>query len=39
MSKKIYQALKKQKEIIYVGSIWRFIMLIIKIIPEKIFKN
>ena len=39
MSKKIYQALKKQKEIIYVGSIWRFIMLIIKIIPEKIFKK
>tara|TARA_B100000242_G_C43036850_1_gene483409 strand:- start:1036 stop:1761 length:726 start_codon:yes stop_codon:yes gene_type:complete len=39
MSKKIYEAIKKNKEIIYVGGIWRILMFLISIIPEKIFKK
>ncbi len=35
----IYKAYKKQKNTIYVLPIWRFIMLIIKNIPEFIFKK
>ena len=39
MSDKIYYAIKNNKEIIYVGVIWKVIMLIISLIPEKIFKK
>ena len=39
MSRKIYDAIKKKKEIIYVGVIWRIIMMFISFIPEKIFKK
>ena len=39
MSRKIYEAIKKKKEIIYVGGIWRIIMMLISFIPEKIFKK
>lgn len=39
MSRKIYDAIKKKKEIIYVGVIWRIIMMFISLIPEKIFKK
>ena len=39
MSNKIYYAIKNNKEIIYVGVIWKVIMLIISLIPEKIFKR
>ena len=39
MSDKIYYAIKNNKEIIYVGVIWKVIMLIISLIPEKIFKR
>ncbi len=39
MSRKIYKAIKKNKEIIYVGGIWRTIMFLISCIPEKIFKK
>ena len=39
MSDKIYYAIKNKKEIIFVGAIWKFIMFIISLIPEKIFKR
>ena len=39
ISDKIYSAIKNNKEIIYVGSIWKIIMIIISLIPEKIFKK
>ena len=35
----IIQAIKNSKNIIYTKKIWRYIMLIIKIIPEDIFKD
>ena len=35
----IYQAVKKGKNIIYIKGIWRLIMLIIRNIPEPIFKR
>ena len=31
--------IKNNREIIYVGVIWKVIMLIISLIPEKIFKR
>lgn len=39
ISKGIYHALKKKKEIVYLPFFWQYIMLIIKLIPEKIFKR
>lgn len=38
ISKGIYKAIRKKKETIYLPFFWRYIMLIIKSIPEKIFK-
>ncbi len=38
VAKSIYNGVVKRKDIIYVTPIWRYIMFIIKIIPEKIFK-
>jgi decaprenylphospho-beta-D-erythro-pentofuranosid-2-ulose 2-reductase len=35
----IYKAIKKKKNIVYINSIWRIIMLIISIIPENLFKK
>ena len=35
----IYRAAFKKKDIVYIKPIWRLIMFIIKIIPEKIFKS
>lgn len=35
----IYKAIKKKKEVVYLPFFWRYIMLIIKSIPEKIFKH
>ena len=35
----IYTGYKKGKEIIYTKWLWRWIMAIIKAIPEKIFKR
>ena len=35
----IFKAQKKGKDVIYVKPIWRWIMLVIKIMPEKIFKR
>ena len=34
----IENAIQKKQNIVYVKSVWRFIMLIIKNIPESIFK-
>ncbi len=38
-SKIIIRGIYKNKEIIFINSLWRFIMLIIKLIPEKIYKR
>ena len=35
----IYQAIKSKKDIAYVPGFWRWIMLVIKLVPEKIFKR
>ena len=35
----IYSGLKKKQEIIYVKRIWLYIMFVIRIIPETIFKK
>jgi len=39
VSRSIYRAYKLKKDIVYIMPIWRFIMFIIKNIPEKIFKK
>jgi decaprenylphospho-beta-D-erythro-pentofuranosid-2-ulose 2-reductase len=39
VAQKIVQAIDKKKDEIYVPSFWFFIMLLIKIIPQKIFKK
>ncbi|MDH5369267.1 MAG: SDR family oxidoreductase [Gammaproteobacteria bacterium] len=39
ISKGIYNAIKKKKEVVYLPFFWRYIMFIIRIIPEKIFKH
>lgn len=39
ISKGIYTAIKKKREVVYLPFFWRYIMLIIKSIPEKIFKH
>jgi short-subunit dehydrogenase len=36
---KVYKGVKKGKNVIYVKWVWRYIMLIIKLIPERIFKK
>jgi len=38
ISKGIYTAIKKKREVVYLPFFWRYIMIIIKSIPEKIFK-
>ncbi len=39
VAKKSFKALQKKKNTIYVLSVWRYLMLIIKMIPETIFKR
>jgi len=39
VAKIVYDAIKKNKTTVYIYSFWRFIMFIIKIIPEKIYKT
>lgn len=39
VAKKIFYAIRKSKNVIYVGFVWRYIMMIIKLIPEPIFKK
>ena len=36
---KIFKAVEKRKNVIYVLSLWRWIMLVITVIPESIFKK
>lgn len=38
VAKKVYQAVINRKDVIYVKSIWKYLIFIVKIIPEKIFK-
>ena len=38
ISKGIYSAIKKKREVVYLPFFWRYIMIIIKSIPEKLFK-
>ena len=35
----IYDAMLKHKDVVYVPGYWRFVMLIIKSIPESVFKK
>lgn len=39
VAKSIYKAIKKKKSVAYTPLFWVFIMLVIKLIPEKIFKK
>jgi len=39
ISKGIYNAIKKKREVVYLPFFWGYIMMIIKSIPEKIFKR
>ncbi|QQR80975.1 MAG: SDR family oxidoreductase [Deltaproteobacteria bacterium] len=39
VGEKIYSAIKNKKDIVYVPGFWRWIMLAVKNIPEKIFKH
>lgn len=39
VGKKIYQAIKKRQDIVYVPGFWRLIMFGIRCIPERIFKS
>lgn len=39
ISKGIYTTIKKKREVTYLPFFWRYIMIIIKSIPEKIFKH
>lgn len=39
VAKIIKRSIEKKKEIIYVNFLWKIIMIIVKIIPEKIFKR
>lgn len=39
ISKGIYTAIRKKREVVYLPFFWRYIMFIIKSIPEKIFKH
>jgi short-subunit dehydrogenase len=38
VARAIFLAHNKKKDIVYVKPIWRYIMIVVKIIPEKIFK-
>lgn len=37
--KKIVLAIRKHKDVVYVPGFWKWVMLIIKLVPEKIFKK
>jgi len=36
---KIYEAIEKRKDILYVPGFWRWILLVVRLVPERIFKN
>ena len=35
----IYQAMMKKKEVVYLPRLWRFIMMVVRVIPEPVFKR
>ena len=35
----IFNSIKRNEEIVYINYLWRYIMMIINLIPEKIFKK
>jgi short-subunit dehydrogenase len=39
VSRDIYKAIERGKNVVYVPWFWRFIMLLVRAIPEKIFKK
>ena len=39
VARKVFKGVVKKKNVIYVSNLWRFIMIIIRIIPESIFKK
>lgn len=39
VAQRVYSALQKRKDVIYVKPIWRWVMQVIKVIPEKVFKR
>jgi short-subunit dehydrogenase len=39
VGKRIVQAIKQRKDVVYVPGMWRWIMLVIKLVPEKMFKK
>ncbi|MDB3932076.1 SDR family NAD(P)-dependent oxidoreductase [Candidatus Pelagibacter sp.] len=39
VAKLVYSAVKNKKNVIYINSLWRLIMFVIRLIPEKIYKN
>jgi len=39
VAKVIYDSYKNNKDVVYVGFVWKYIMIIIKLIPEFIFKK
>ncbi len=39
VAKQVFSAVRKKKNVIYVLSVWKIIMLIIRLIPESIFKK
>ena len=39
VAKDIFQAVINKKDVIYTFKIWKYLMIIIKLIPEKIFKK
>ena len=36
---KIFKGVEKGKDVIYIPWFWRYIMMLIKLVPEKIFKR
>ncbi len=39
IARDIYKAIQKKKEVVYTPLVWKLIMMIVRIIPEKIFKH
>jgi short-subunit dehydrogenase len=39
VAKEIYRAIERKKDVAYVPSYWRYVMLIIKAVPEGYFKR
>jgi short-subunit dehydrogenase len=39
VGKRIVQAIKQRKDVVYVPGMWRWIMLVIKLVPERVFKK